>query len=104
MNSRAAVIIALALSAWSGAIIGAIFAAAVTLAICARAESPGYGFTNPPYANDREYRDCTWPDDGSGGRGIALTESAVGAARRRQNEEAPDPAIWNQTRGRPQSR
>ena len=34
MNSRSAVLIALALSAWSGAIIGAIFAAVVTLAIC----------------------------------------------------------------------
>ncbi len=36
MNSRSAVLIALSLSAWSGAIIGAIFAAAVTLAICCR--------------------------------------------------------------------
>ena len=44
MNSRSAVLIALALSAWSGAIIGAIFAAAVTLLEfglrCAANDSP----------------------------------------------------------------
>jgi len=36
MNSRGAVLIALALAAWSGAIVGAFVAAAVTLAICCR--------------------------------------------------------------------
>ncbi len=36
MNSRSAALIALALAAWSGAIVGAFVAAAVTLAICSR--------------------------------------------------------------------
>jgi len=37
----------LAASALSGAFIGAIIAAVVALAVCARADSPGYGFTYP---------------------------------------------------------
>ena len=50
------------------AIAGAIFAAVVAWAGCARADSPGYGFTAPPYDYNDEYRDCAWPDDGSGRR------------------------------------
>ena len=43
-----------------------VIAAAVALAVCARADSPSYGFTDPPYDYGREYQDCPWPDDGSG--------------------------------------
>jgi hypothetical protein len=38
------------------------------LAVAARADSPGSGFTDPPYNYSDEYRDCAWPDDGSGRR------------------------------------
>jgi hypothetical protein len=55
MNTRTAIVIGL-------------IAPAVTLAVCARADSPGYGFTAPPYDYNDEYRDCAWPDDGSGRR------------------------------------
>jgi hypothetical protein len=57
MNIRAAIVIG-------------VFAAAVTWAVCcARAEGlDAYGFTAPPYNYSDEYRDCAWPDDGSGRR------------------------------------
>lgn len=55
MNIRAAIVIG-------------VFAAAVALAVCARADLPGYGFTAPPYNYSYEYRECAWPDDGSGRR------------------------------------
>ena len=50
------------------AIVIGLIAPAVTLAVCARADLPGYGFTAPPYDYNDEYRDCAWPDDGSGRR------------------------------------
>jgi hypothetical protein len=53
MNIRAAIMIG-------------VFAAAIALAVCARADSPGYGFTDPPYNCSDEYQSCAWPDDGSG--------------------------------------
>ena len=70
MNSRAPVLIALALAALSGAIVAAaVFAVALYLSGCARAESlDAYGFTAPPYNYFDEYQDCAWPDDGSGRR------------------------------------
>ena len=54
MNTRTAIVIG-------------VIAAAVALAVCARADLPSYGFTAPPYDYGREYRDCPWADDGSGG-------------------------------------
>jgi len=47
-----------------------VIAAAVALAVCARAASPDYGFTDPAYDYSREYQDCAWPDDGSGRRHV----------------------------------
>ena len=39
---------------------------------CARRGSPAapaqYGFSDPPYSYDREYEQCTWPDNGTGRR------------------------------------
>jgi len=58
MNIRAAIVIG-------------VFAAAVALAVCPRADSLGYGFTDPPYNYSDEYRVCAWPDDGSGRRYVA---------------------------------
>ena len=43
MNIRAAIVIG-------------VFAAAVALAVCPRADSLGYGFTDPPYNYSDEYR------------------------------------------------
>ena len=70
MNSRSAVLIALAFAALSGAIVTAVvFAAAIYLSGRAHAESlDAYGFTAPPYNYSDEYHDCAWPDDGSGRR------------------------------------
>lgn len=69
MNSGSAVLIALAPSALSGAIVTAVvFAAAIYLSGRARADSPGYSFTAPPGDYSQEYQDCAWPDDGSGRR------------------------------------
>jgi hypothetical protein len=70
MNSRAPVLIALALAALSGAIVGAmVFAAALYLSGRAHAEGlDAYGFTAPPGNYSQEYQDCAWPNDGSGRR------------------------------------
>ena len=44
-----------------------IFAAIVGAMIFA-AQDGQYGFGAAPYTYDQEYRDCAWPDDGSGRR------------------------------------
>lgn len=46
------------------------YAIAITLALifASLAHADQYGFTNPPYTYDREYRHCAWPDDGTGRR------------------------------------
>jgi len=78
MNTRTAIVIGL-------------IAPAVTLAVCARADSPGYGFTAPPYDYNDEYRDCAWPDDGSGRRYVPGYRAD--RERSRCGEEKAPPAL-----------